>query len=98
MGRIDAVLSMDRHANITPDELARKRSCGYDTTVRTLRVTTQSGHLTCHSPISQMAQVRLPESPWPTAQPTLTRGSEVKSVGGNICGNVVTYGRFTYKR
>jgi hypothetical protein len=38
-----AVLSLDRHSKVSPEELSRKWGCGLETAKRTLKVTTQKG-------------------------------------------------------
>lgn len=93
-----AVLSMDRHAKITPEELSRKWGCGLETAKKTLKVTTQKGIRYAVHPLHRRYRVdhlnlhrkRLGQE-WYMDQ----MFSKVKSLSGNTCANVFTNGKVT---
>jgi hypothetical protein len=93
-----AVLSLDRHSKVSPEELSRKWGCGLETAKRTLMVTTQKGIRYAVQPVHSLYRVdhlnlhrkRLNKE-WYMDQ----MFSRTKSMSGNTCANVFTNGKVT---
>jgi len=93
-----AVLTKDRHSQVTPEELAKKWNIGLDTAKKTLQVTTQAGIRQALHPLHRRYRVdhlmlnrkRL-NGHWYTD----TLLSKVKSLNGNTGAQVYTNGKFS---
>jgi len=93
-----AVLSLDRHSKVSPEELSRKWGCGLETAKRTLKVTTQKGIRYAVQPVHRRYRVdhlnlhrkRLNQD-WYMDQ----MFSRTKSMSGKTCANVFTNGKVT---
>ena len=96
--RLAAAITGSRHANVTPENVARLWSVGLDTAKRTLQVTTQQGIRTAVHPLHRRYRVdhlhlnrRRLNGDWFTD----TLFSKVVSLKGNVCAQIYTNGNFT---
>ncbi|KAI2489216.1 Reverse transcriptase (RNA-dependent DNA polymerase) [Fragilaria crotonensis] len=95
---ISAAITSDRHAKVTPENLAAKWNVGIETAKRTLQVTTQRGIRTAIHPVHRRYRVdhlhlnrRRLNGDWFTD----TLFSKVISLKGNSCAQVFTNGYYT---
>jgi hypothetical protein len=95
---VSAVLTNERHAGITPENLARKWNIGLETAKKTLQVTTQRGICTALHPLQRRYRVdhlHLHRNWLNGTWYTDTLLSKVKSINGNTCAQVYTNRQYT---
>jgi hypothetical protein len=88
-----------RHTAITAEEISRKFGVGLETIQKILKATTQLGIRHAVHPLSRRYRTDVLQSKWKRLNDTFytdTMFSGIRSLSGNTCAQLFTYGKFIH--